>query len=90
MPELHRLYSDEEILSRVDGPVYTEMKVNHLIDMLKELFPHFNREDKFGMLNDIHMTQPNKFSILWKNTTSFLEENDHSYLVSKFGIPVTK
>jgi hypothetical protein len=90
LPELHQLYSDNEILSKVDGPVYAVLAVDHMIGMLKELFPHFNREDKFGMLSDIQLAQPDKFSELWKESRSFLEENDHAYLALKFGTPVTE
>lgn len=86
MPELHRLYSDEEILARVDGPVYAVMSAEHMIGMMKELFPHFNREDKYGMLNDIRLAQAEKFHEAWQDIRPFLEKDDYPYLALKFSI----
>ena len=65
LPELYRLYSDEEILKGVDGPVYEEMGVDDMAGMIQTLAPHFNIHDSTGMLRDIYMTRPEKFHALW-------------------------
>lgn len=61
MPELHRLYTDEEILEFVDKHSYEQMSGEDLAGMMQELFPHFNKDDRYGMLNDIRLAQPAKF-----------------------------
>ena len=61
MPELHRLCTDEEILEFVDKHSYEQMSVDDLAGMMQELFPHFNKDDRYGMLNDIWLAQPAKF-----------------------------
>lgn len=61
MPELHRFYSDEQILEQVDTPSYEQMTSEDLVGMMQELFPQFNKDDRYGMLNDIRLSQPAKF-----------------------------
>lgn len=61
MPELHRLCTDEEILEFVDKHSYEQMSGEDLAGMMQELFPHFNKDDRYGMLNDIKLAQPAKF-----------------------------
>lgn len=61
LPELQRLYSDEE-LRRVEDATYRQMTAEDLLSMLQELFPHMNAVDKEAFLKDIQLSQPEKYS----------------------------
>lgn len=76
MPELHRLYTDEEILEFVDKHSYEQMSGEDLAGMMQELFPHFNKDDKYGMLNDIRLTQPAKFQVAFSGVLPMLSEEE--------------
>jgi hypothetical protein len=60
LPELQRLYSDEE-LRLVEDSTYQIMTPQEMIDMLQVLFPHMNALDKEAFLKDIENSQPRKF-----------------------------
>lgn len=60
LPELQRLYSDEE-LKAVEDETYKIMTSEEMIEMLRVLFPHMNPLDKEAFLKDIEMSQPKKF-----------------------------
>ena len=69
LPELQRLYSDEE-LRLVEDATYKIMTPKQMIHMLQELFPHMNAEDKEAFLKDIQLSQPNKFSAIVDKITN--------------------
>ena len=50
-------------MDEVDGHTYRlpEMTEDALVGMMQALFPYFNRHDKYGMLNDIQLSAPEKF-----------------------------
>lgn len=60
LPELQRLYSDEE-LRLVEDTTYKVMTSEEMIHMLQVLFPHMNALDKQAFLEDIQLSQPEKF-----------------------------
>lgn len=60
LPELQRLYTDEE-LRQVEDATYKIMTCEEMVDMLKVLFPHMNTPDKEAFLEDIKLSQPEKF-----------------------------
>lgn len=60
LPELQRLYSDEE-LRLVEDSTYQILTPQEMIDMLRVLFPHMNALDKEAFLKDIEISQPHKF-----------------------------
>lgn len=60
LPELQRLYTDEE-LRCVEDATYKIMTPEQMIDMLTVLFPHMNASDKEAFLEDIKLSQPDKY-----------------------------
>lgn len=60
LPELQRLYSDEE-LRLVEDSTYQILTPQEMIHMLRVLFPHMNALDKEAFLKDIEISQPHKF-----------------------------
>jgi hypothetical protein len=86
MPELQKLYSDDEILNEVDGHVYEIMTADQMVEMMQVLFPHFNKSDREAFLRDIKHSQPMKFSKVWDGITSLIEENERTYFISKLKI----
>lgn len=60
LPELQRLYTDEQ-LRCVEDATYQVMTPEQMMDMLKVLFPHMNASDKEAFLEDIKISQPEKF-----------------------------
>ena len=65
LPELQRLYSDDELRS-VEAETYKQMTVEELIHMLQVLFPHFNSSDRHAFLSDIQEVAPEKFPCVWE------------------------
>ncbi len=63
LPELQRLYTDEE-LRQVEDATYKVMTCEEMVEMLKILFPHMNALDKEAFLEDIKLSQPDKFKKL--------------------------
>jgi hemerythrin-like domain-containing protein len=60
MPELQRLYSDDEILE-LHHISYRMMTPEQMTHMMEVLFPHMNTDDKLFYLNDIRDCQPHKY-----------------------------
>ncbi|MBA4283771.1 MAG: hypothetical protein C0432_05710 [Candidatus Puniceispirillum sp.] len=84
MPELHRLYTDEEILEYVDKHSYEQMSGEDLAGMMQELFPHFNKDDRYGMLNDIRLAQPTKFQAAFSGILPMLSEEEGAEFTAIF------
>ncbi len=84
MPELHRLYTDEEILEFVDKHSYEQMSGEDLAGMMKELFPHFNKDDRYGMLNDIRLAQPAKFQAAFSGILPMLSAEEGAEFTAIF------
>ena len=42
--------------------------------MMQELFPHFNKDDRYVMLNDIRLAQPAKFQGAFSGILPMLSE----------------
>lgn len=73
LPELHRLYSDEE-LSAVEPETYKQMSPDELVGMLEVLFPHMNPIDQKVFLTDIKKCEPEKFAIVWQHIQTKLDK----------------
>nr|AAB39275.1 29kDa protein [Candidatus Legionella jeonii] len=82
MPELHKLYTDEEILAEVDGHAYEQMSGEDLAGMMTELFPHFNKDDRYGMLNDVRLSQPAKFQVAFDGVRHLLSPDEDKEFVT--------
>lgn len=84
MPELQRLYTDEELLDKIDSKTYALMTSEQLIDMMKILFPHMNADDRKFFLKDIYRTQPTKFITAWKGILPILDVSEREQLSMDF------
>lgn len=73
LPELHRLYTDEE-LKKVEAKTYAIMTVEELVEMMEHLFPHFNPQDRYAFLQDIKDCQPDKFALAWQEIQELIPE----------------
>lgn len=60
MPELQRLYTDEELKS-IDRETYHHMTPADMVQMLQELSPHMDPSDLEFFLADIEQAQPQKY-----------------------------
>lgn len=76
MPELQRLYTDEELRSGIDFKTYEIMNPDEMFDMLKVLFPTYNADDKKAFLKDVLDAQPEKFKIIFPKVSSQLLTSD--------------
>ncbi len=75
LPELQRLYSDSE-LQQVEAQSYRAMTPDHMIHMIRVLFPQLNTYDKQALLTDIRMLEPEKFKIVWASVQPLLDEKE--------------
>ena len=67
MPELQRLYTDEELRQGIDFKIYQSMTAEQMFHMLKVLFPQYNVDDKLAFLKDIlDASQSEKFAVVWR------------------------
>lgn len=60
MPELQRLYSDDELM-KIEADTYELMTTEDMVHMITVLFPHMNTEDHQAFFHEIEITQPKKF-----------------------------
>lgn len=81
MPEIQRLYSDEEIKMAVDFPIYAMMTPDDLHEMISLLFPTMNIDDKEAFLRDIQESQPKKFIELWEKITDGIDISEKNKLI---------
>jgi hypothetical protein len=86
MPEIQRLYTDEEILAKVDAKTYALMTPDQMVDMIKVLFPYFNADDREAFLRDIYKSEPVKFREAWKGIATILEAAERKQLIARLGI----
>jgi len=85
LPELHRLYSDEE-LSVVEFDTYKLMSTEDIVGMITVLFSHMNPTDHEVFLTDIKKAQPEKFAEAWPSIQVLLSEREREALVKKLKI----
>ncbi len=64
LPELHRLYTDEE-LRALDFDTYNKMTPEQMVDMMKVLFPHMSLCDREAFIKDMTDSEPEKFKKAW-------------------------
>ena len=84
MPELQRLYTDDELRAGIDFKTYEVMSSDEMFHMLKVLFPTYNLDDKIAFLKDIVDAQPDKFKIIWPQVSSeLLTENEKMEVLTK-------
>ena len=91
LPELLKLYADEEILAEVDGHTYglSEMDTDALAGMMQALFPYFNKDDKYGMLNDVRLSVPAKFPETFNKVLPCLSAEEVAEFTAIFQSSVT-
>lgn len=85
LPELHRLYTDEE-LKTVEAVIYKTMTAQDLINMLQELFPQMNPSDWEAFLTDIQDAVPEKFLEVWHGIKSTLPVDEQENFIKKLKI----
>jgi len=85
LPELHRLYSDEE-LKKVEAAFYATMTTEELIEMIEELFPHMNPDDWAFFLSDIKDAVPEKFMEVWPRVKFQMDEKQQEDILRKLNI----
>lgn len=64
LPELQRLYSDEE-LAALQAKTYAKMTPEQMLGMLDVVFPHMNQDDMNFFINEMKAAEPQKFEIVW-------------------------
>lgn len=79
LPELQRLYSDEA-LAAVSNIAYAQMMPEHMVEMVKGLFPHLNKYDRHAFLSNMQVQQPKKFSEAWPSICALLESDEQKEL----------
>ncbi len=67
MPELQRLYSDDELSAVERQGAYAEMTAEEMVEMTQVLFPHMSPDDHAQFLEDIKVSRPEHFDLVWKN-----------------------
>lgn len=85
LPELQRLYSDEE-LSKVEFGSYQVMTAEDLVQMMEVLFPHMNPSDHEVFLTDIKACDPVKFAIAWQGIQGKIAPDERDALIKKLEI----
>ncbi len=85
MPELQKLYSDEE-LRAVESATYHEMMTEDMIGMMETLFPHMNTNDREFFLNEIKSAEPEKFLDAWSSVSHQIESDERELLAEKLSI----
>lgn len=85
LPELHRLYSDEE-LKQVEAATYKIMTAQELTQMLEELFPQMNPSDWQAFLTDIKDAVPEKFAEVWNGIKTVMTLEQQDDLLKKLNI----
>lgn len=83
MPELQRLYTDEELRTGIDFKTYEVMSTDEMLHMLEVLFPTYNLDDKIAFIQDIKDAQHDKFKIIWPKVASKLFSEDEKIEVIK-------
>ncbi len=83
MPELQRLYSDEE-LRAIEFKTYEQMSLEDMIHMMEILFPHMNPNDREHFLTDIRDAKPEKFMQAWEGIKDKIEDSERALLITKF------
>jgi hypothetical protein len=86
MPELQRLYTDEELLKAIDAKTYEIMTPEHMIHMMQILFPHMNADDRAFFLNDIYRSEPTKFIDAWRGVSPMMDPLEREELVVRFNL----
>ena len=80
MPELQRLYTDEELLQKIDAKTYAVMTSDQMVQMMEILFPHMNANDRAFFLNDVYRSEPAKFMEAWNGISSTMDVSEREQL----------
>ncbi len=75
LPELRRLYSDDELV-QVAASAYREMLPEHMVEMVKGLFPHMNVHDRGAFLTTMRKLEPEKFAIAWRSIRELVSNQE--------------
>lgn len=85
MPELQKYYSDKELKQNIDFPIYAQMSLEDMIEMMSTLFPYMNVDDKKHFLSDIQEAEPEKFMKVWQSIAQKLKLEEITNLYKKLG-----
>lgn len=67
MPELQRLYTDDELSAVEKNGAYAEMTAEQILEMIRTLFPYLSPDDHAQFLQDIQDAHPEKFTVITSN-----------------------
>lgn len=85
MPELQRLYSDDE-LRAIEFGTYASMTPEQMVHMMEILFPHMNASDREFFLRDIRDAEPEKFALAWSGIAPHIGEAERELLMKRLGL----
>ena len=85
MPELQKLYSDDE-LRAIEFGTYAQMTGEQMVEMMNVLFPHMNPSDREFFLMDIRDAQPGKFLEAWEAVALLIDVNEREMLVRRLAL----
>ena len=80
LPELQRLYSNQELCTIECSLYETDQQVTSLMN---DLFPHMNPNDREAFLTDIKTCDPVKFAHAWESINATLEPSERAILAQK-------
>ena len=86
MPELQRLYTDEELSDLTEALTYKSLSDDDIVHMLTALFPYYNPDDREATLVDLKRCAPEKFIVAWAAIAHSIEEGERVQLISKLNI----
>jgi len=86
MPELQRLYTDEELSDLTEALTYEKLSDEDIAHMLTALFPYYNPDDREAILVDLKRCAPEKFIAVWTAITHSIEVQERTQLMTKWGV----
>lgn len=86
MPEIQKHYTDRELKELVEFKTYKVMTPDEMINMMQELFPQMNLQDKEALLRDIQESELEKFLQAWNGVAPKIDERDRMELMKQLDI----
>jgi hemerythrin-like domain-containing protein len=86
MPEIQKHYTDRELKELVEFKTYKIMTSDEMIDMMQELFPQMNLQDKEALLRDIQESEFEKFLQAWNGIALKIDEKERMELIKQLDI----
>lgn len=88
MPEIQKYYTDRELKELVEFKTYKIMTSDEMIDMILELFPQMNLQDKEALLRDMQESEFEKFLQAWNGIAPAINGRDRVELMRMLDIKV--